>query len=282
MDDFWKFWDKGETADIPTRTRLFRELVILPHKEIFAGFTGEHSDEELAPYIKAMPRFVPKLRKVAARLDKEVPRQIAGFKRAFPDMNWHGTVVFMPNFGQTDSGGGMIGGKAYQFFGIDTIAFDYGENADLSVLFSHELFHLYNGQFNSQLNGKNREKGETPLYALVWNEGLATYASHRLNPQSSLDGVFLQNQTEKRSAPLLPKLAKIILENFDRGEPAVWRPFMAAEGDNKEIPPRSGYYVGYRIAEELGKKMSLRQLARLHGEELQKKMKNILKNLEKS
>lgn len=281
MDDFWKFWEKGEKADIPTRTKLFREIVINPHKEIFLGFTGEISDEDFAPYFKAMPKFVPKLRKITDKLDKDLPAQLAKFKETFPDMSWNGTVVFMPNFGQTDSGGGAINGKGYQIFGVDTIAFEYGENADLSVLFSHELFHLYFGQFHPEL-GKNREKGEIPLYLLIWNEGLATYASQKLNPKATVDQLFLTNPTAKESAPILPKLAKKVLGNFDSGEKEIWQPFLAAQKISDEIPPRSGYYVGYKIAEELGKKMSLQKLAELTGKDLQKKMKQVLAKLAKS
>lgn len=35
MDDFWKYWEKAEKTDIPTRTKIFREMVINPHKEIY-------------------------------------------------------------------------------------------------------------------------------------------------------------------------------------------------------------------------------------------------------
>lgn len=277
MDDFWKFWKQAEQVDTPTQVKLFREMVINPHKDIFSGFTGERTDEELIRYVKALPGFVPKMRKITQKLDKELPTQIANFKRAFPDMNWQGTAVFMPNYGQTDSGGGIIGGKHYQLFGVDSIALEYGENADLTVLFSHELFHLYYGQFHSEMNGKNREKGEIPLYWLVWNEGLATYASQRLNPNAGLEQIFLNQQVKTEIAPHLPRLAKKILENFDNGNPDIWRPFMAAEKISDEIPPRSGYYVGYMVARELGRKMSLRRLARYRDKDLRERMKKALK-----
>jgi Putative zinc dependent peptidase (DUF5700) len=273
MDDFWTFWDKAETADQPTKTKLFREIVIDPHKEIYDGFTGSHSDDELAGYLKAVTPLVPRMRKITQKLDKELPEQVANFKKTFPDMDWAGTVVFLPNFGVTDSGGGLINGKPYQMFGVDTIAVQYGENADLSVLFSHELFHLYFGQFHPEL-GKNREKGEIPLYWLVWNEGLATYASQRLHPKTSIEQIFLGQNVKSDVEPKLPKLARKILDNFDNGSPDIWKPFMS-DGNN-EIPTRSGYYVGFKIARELGKKMSLRKLAQLKGDDLQKKMKSIL------
>lgn len=274
MDDFWKFWEKGEKADIPTRTKLFREMVINPHKEIYEGFANI-DDEDLAKYVKDIVPLIPRMRKITQKLDKELPAAVANFKKTFPDFNWAGTVVFMPNFGMTDSGGGSINGKPYQMFGVDTIAAQYGENGNLSVLFSHELFHLYFGKFHPEL-GKNREKGEIPLYLLVWNEGLATYVSGRFNPNATIEELFLGQKVQTEVAPKMPELAKKIIDNFDNGSPDVWKPFMSASKVNDEIPPRSGYYVGYKIAEELGEKMSLRKMTKLNGENLKKEMKKIL------
>lgn len=274
MNNFWKYWEQAEKADIPTRTRLFRETVINPHKEIYEGFANI-GDEDLAGYVKDVVPLIPRLRKITQKLDKELPAAVANFKKTFPDFNWTGTVVFMPNFGMTDSGGGLINGKPHQMFGVDTIAAQYGENGNLSVLFSHELFHLYFGKFHPEL-GKNREKGEIPLYLLVWNEGLATYLSGRFNPNATIEQLFLGQEVDTEIAPKLPELTKNILDNFDNGSPDVWKPFMSASKVNDEIPPRSGYYVGYKIAVELGKKMSLRKLTQLKGEDLKKEMKKIL------
>ncbi|MBX7174908.1 MAG: hypothetical protein K1X72_28285 [Pyrinomonadaceae bacterium] len=278
MDDFWKYWEKGEKADIPTRTKLFREMVINPHKEIYEGFVNI-DDEDLAGYVKDVVPLIPRMRKITQKLDKELPEAVANFKKTFPKFSWGGTAVFMPNYGTTDSGGGTINGKHYQIFGVDTIAIQYGENANLAVLFSHELFHLYHGQFHSEFNGKNREKGEIPLYLMVWNEGLATYISQRLNPKASIEEIFLGQKVQTEVAPKLPKLSQSILENFDNGSPQIWKPFLSASKTSNEIPPRSGYYVGYKIAEELGKKMSLQKLSELKGADLQKKMKKILQKL---
>lgn len=278
MDDFWKYWEKAERADIPTRTKLFREMVINPHKEIYEGFVNI-DDEDLAGYVRDIVPAIPRMRKITQKLDKELPEAVANFKKTFSDMNWTGTAVFMPNYGTTDSGGGLINGKHYQMFGVDTIAIQYGENASLAVLFSHELFHIYHAQFHPELTGKKREKGEVPLYMLVWLEGLATYASHSLNPDASLEQIFL-GQQKLQAEPKLPQLARKILDNFDNGSPDVWKPFMSKGND--EIPTRSGYYVGYKITQELGKKMSLRKLAQLKGESLRKKIKSALTKLTKS
>jgi hypothetical protein len=88
--------------------------------------------------------------------------------------------------------------------------------------------------------------------------------------------VLFSKTLEQKAAPILPKLAQRVLVNFDVKTKAVWQPFMSGDTENKEIPGRSGYYVGYKVAEELGKEMSLRQLAKLRGDDLRKKMKEVL------
>lgn len=57
---------------------------------------------------------------------------------------------------------------------------------------------------------------------------------------------FSRSTYRNGSRPKLPFLANKILDNFDDGTPDIRRPFMAAEKINEEIPPRSGYYIGYK------------------------------------
>lgn len=116
---------------------------------------------------------------------------------------------------------------------------------------------------------------------LVWLEGVATYVSYQLNPKIPLEEIFLGQKVQTEVAPKTANLSQKIVDNFDNGSPEVWKPFLSARKVNDEIPPRSGYYIGYKIAEELGKKMSLPKLAELKGEKLQTKMKKILQKLAK-
>ncbi|MDM7922055.1 MAG: hypothetical protein QUS14_07115 [Pyrinomonadaceae bacterium] len=281
IEDFWRFWETSQSADEATRVKNFREMVIAPHADIFAGFTGQRSDEDLAKYLKQIEKLIPRMRSVNARLGSELPLHEAKFLKALPDMKWKGKVVFMPNYGITDSGTGRMDDVDYLIFGVDTIAAKYGENADLAALFHHELFHMYHSQTVAAFKGKSRENGEVPLYWLVWGEGLATYVSHRLNPDATLEQILLNKTLAEQTNAAMPRFAKEIRENIDSGDPNIWKPFMSAGANDKGIPPRSGYYIGYLIASELGKKTSLQKLARLSGEELKKKMVKALAKLEK-
>lgn len=281
MEDFWRFWESSKSADEATQIKNFRHMVIAPHAEIFAGFTGERSDEDLAKYMKQIARLIPRMQNVNSRLGAELPMHEAKFLKAFPDMKWKGRVVFMPNYGVTDSGTGRMNDVDYLVFGVDTIAAKYGENADLAALFHHELFHMYHSQAVAEFKGKSRENGEVPLYWLVWGEGLATYVSHRLNPGATIEQILLTKGLAEQTDAAMPRFAREIRANIDSGDPNIWKPFMAAAANDKGIPPRSGYYIGYLIASELGKNTSLQKLARLSGDDLKKKMIKALIKLEK-
>ncbi|MCB1023275.1 MAG: hypothetical protein KDB79_02725, partial [Acidobacteria bacterium] len=281
MDDFWTFWEKAENAEPGVQIELFRNIVIKPHNEIFLGFTGDQSDEDLGEYLKLVPKLIPRLKKVTAQLKTDLEKNKAVFLKNFPGMKWKGEVVFMPNFGVTDSGTGTLGGKQYLIFGVDTVAAQYGENADFSVLAHHELFHLYLSELHSEWKDKNRSDGEVPLYWLVWNEGLATYVSHKLNPDATPEQIFISKTLQHDAEEKLRVLASGIRRNLINGSVDIWTPYMSNEKNDKGIPPRSGYYVGYLIAKELNKEMPLEKLAQLKGKDLIRKMDRILRKFEK-
>ena len=62
-------------------------------------------------------------------------------------------------------------------FGVDLISRLHGSTANLSVLFDHELFHVYHRQVAPSLFRKGDE-----IWKRLWIEGLAEYVSWRMNP----------------------------------------------------------------------------------------------------
>jgi hypothetical protein len=55
----------------------------------------------------------------------------------------------------------------------------------------------------------------------------------------------------------------------------------SAERTESGIPPRSGYYVGYRVAEKLAATRSIVDLVHLRGPELKLAVMSALENLQK-
>jgi hypothetical protein len=57
-------------------------------------------------------------------------------------------------------------------------------------------------------------------------------------------------------------------KNLDSKLVETWQPFMSDAKNDKGIPPRAGYFIGYLIAQEIGKKMPMRRMAQLRGDKL--------------
>ncbi|HEX4534857.1 MAG TPA: hypothetical protein VH000_11545, partial [Rhizomicrobium sp.] len=100
----------------------------------------------------------------------------------------------------------------------------------------------------------------------MWEEGLATYISQRMNPSLPAQQVlwFPTDIVARMQAPgVMVRAAKLMLENFDKSDSA-HSLFFESGHSTSGLPPRAGYYMGYRMAVELGRDHSLAWLARLH------------------
>src|SRR4029077_18889512 len=122
----------------------------------------------------------------------------------------------------------------------------------------HELLHVY-----------QEDPPGDPSKAFfwsMWTEGLATYVSQKLNPDVPEQRVCCLPPIEPIAA-VLPKLAGEALTLLDSEKPDDYARFFY--GNQKiEIPARSGYYLGYRVAPEAGKTRSLKELAGLTPEQV--------------
>lgn len=280
MPAFWRFWDEVRDADAATRVRRFRERVLEPHREAYANFAGIPDDAELARYLTQVERLLPRMHAVGDTFLASFDHHLRTFVRTFPDMDWDGTVCFFPNFGVTDAGTGRVDGKIWLVFGMDTIAAQHGPGTDLTTLFHHELFHVHHDHLHAEWAGKNRSRGEIPLWWLLWCEGLATHVSRALNPHASLAQALLSPTLAPQAAPRLAPLAADLRRRLDTGDPAVVGDYLSASPRTPDIPPRAGYYVGLRVAERIGERRSLRALARLGGPPLRREVERVLTALE--
>ncbi len=69
-------------------------------------------------------------------------------------------------------------------FGVDAIAILHGPE-DMPSFFAHELFHIY----HRQVMGARLPDPDSVTWWSLWEEGLATYVSQRLNPALSAQQV---------------------------------------------------------------------------------------------
>ena len=159
-------------------------------------------------------------------------------------------VYFLFSGGAFDGATRDVSGNAALLFGLDVIA---RLNEELSPLVVHELFHVYHDEVVPEDPG-------TIAWGL-WQEGLATYVSRKLNPEVAEEAVCCLPKID----PVKDELRRIsieLLDNLDSKDQKVYARYFLG-GQDIDIPARSGYYVGYRIAEEAGRTRALEELAEL-------------------
>jgi uncharacterized protein YjaZ len=156
-----------------------------------------------------------------------------------------------------------------------------GPQADLAVLISHELFHIYHSSFHPGWSGQSRGK-DIPLYRLVWSEGLATYASQQLNPQATQAAIFRSVALASSCQEHLRSLAGSLVESLDSTQKAPFMEWMSGQARSSGVPPRAGYYFGWRIAAAAGRDRSLQKLARLSDSEVRGAMVRELQQLQEA
>ena len=101
------------------------------------------------------------------------------FLRAFPDFRCQVAIAFGPSFLHFDGHAFEDKrGHRHLMFGVDTIALLHGP-ADMPALYAHELFHIYHRQVQGTVYPKDDE--DEVVWRRMWEEGLATYVSQRLN-----------------------------------------------------------------------------------------------------
>ena len=278
MPRFWRFLDAARDADAAEKRRLFREVVIAGDAAVFQAFSGGPSDALLDKWLLDVAPWLDAMHDVDARLDKELRTYRRTFAAMFPAARWDDTYVyFMPWFFISDAGtGSLADGRRILIFGVDDIARYRGSRSNLATLFHHELFHLYHAAVHPEWAGS----GRGPLYRAVWVEGLATYVSRLLNPQAALGEVLGDAALPSRMPGGLGTVAHGIHTEMDSTSASINRDYLSASPTTKELPARSGYYVGMLVAERLSVRHSLTQLVTLRDPELRSEVSDALQDIE--
>jgi hypothetical protein len=82
------------------------------------------------------------MRTLSKRIATDLPRYESTFRKAFPDFAYDGEVYFLSSLGGFDGATRTVKGRTALLFGVDMIAYVYGET-DPQAFFHHELFHIH-------------------------------------------------------------------------------------------------------------------------------------------
>ncbi|HZS55310.1 MAG TPA: hypothetical protein VFA65_12980 [Bryobacteraceae bacterium] len=275
---FLALWEQKDIGSSEVRASRFLELVVEPHRNLYDAFVGTISIERAIRYIEKVDPLVPVIKSLHGWVADDFHQRLTSFQQKLPGFELRSSVVFMPTLFGFDAGGGSVNGTDFLIFGLDTIAKIDGLHADPSVLIAHELFHGYQASFHPEWSGKERGKN-IPLYKLVWGEGIATYASQQLNPGASEMAIFRSSTLVASCKARLRSLASLLLEELDDTGKTPFMEWMSGQSRSFDVPPRAGYYFGWRVAAELGRSRSLTELARLDDDYVKMAMSHSLQSL---
>jgi hypothetical protein len=213
---------------------------------------------------ESFPGFPPlseaRLHAVAATVTNNFTAAQDKFLKTFPDFRCQDSVEFGPSFLRFDGHEYKdAAGHGHMLFGIDAIASLHGPD-DMPGFFTHELFHIH----HRQVMGARLPDPDNVTWWAMWEEGLATYVSQRLNPGLDAQQVlwFPQDIVVRMQAPgATARAARLILADFDKTGGTNW--FSSGDPAPGGLPPRAGYYMGYLMASELGRDHAPGWLAQL-------------------
>jgi hypothetical protein len=272
MPLYWQFWDKAHSLPQAEQIRLFREMIVERLPEVYNAAVMSVPGGK--SFVDALPEIYPQavqwtlphqdvIRKLSNEITTTLPQHEQSFLKEFPDFKYRGRVYFLYALGAFDGAARTVEGRPALLFGLDAIAAIHGDTASVGPLFHHELFHAYHAP---RIGDTGRG---LPLYLSVWSEGLATLVARRLNPAASDMAIYgLPSNTPQRVRDDLPKLAALLRGRLDSTLSEDYDEFFVGNDAKASTPRRSGYYLGYLVAARLNEDKSLKDLARLKGQQL--------------
>jgi hypothetical protein len=171
----------------------------------------------------------------------------ATFRKAFPDYRCETPITFGISIYMFDGNQASdTPGKSQMRFGVEMITLLHSQR-ELPAFFHHELMHIYQAQ---QIGADVPTDAEQPVSWALWNEGLASYVSWKLNPTLTAPEIFwIPRDMEAQMQPKLAAAARLMLADLD-GHEGYSRWFMA-DSSPPGLPVRAGYYLGYLMAKHL-------------------------------
>ncbi|MBS0334354.1 MAG: hypothetical protein JSS35_16420 [Proteobacteria bacterium] len=278
MPTYFAFADRTRDLPVDQRVEAFVAEVVKPNPEFYGHGFGDTDRlrRSAARFLDpakppAYPGFAPltegRLREVSTAAAAAFEKAQDDFQKAFPDFTCAADISFGVSLMHFDGNGFTDdAGREHMRFGLDVIAMLHTPQ-DMPAFFSHELFHIYHAQ---ALPGVEPEDDSRTWWAM-WAEGLATYVSLRLNQPLAEQQVlwFPADLADQMNRPgMMRKAAVAMLADFDKGDGATYGSYFQSGSHAPGLPSRVGYFMGLRMAEQLGRTRTLRDLAHLPPQEV--------------
>ena len=254
--DFSRFVDETAGMEGPARVAAFKTRMdaLLPgfYTPRF-GATPERYDARIARALRSFAELRPKFEQLQRDFPAAFEAGIQHFRKDFPGFTPNVPVYLLHSIGEMDGGTRELGGKFYLIFGADVIA-QIHEARDLTPFLDHELFHVEHHKHFSDCE---------QVWCPLWAEGLATYAAKVMNPGADDQQLLLTSPKPIRAAvdATWPAALCFTRARLFSADQADMEALFVGGAAAAQFPDRFGYYVGLRVAEELGRQYKLPVLA---------------------
>lgn len=252
--------DKTTALPDPDRIKAFHTCfdAVVPGYYDDQGDYQAKFDSQIATAMRDLQGYRVKFEAAALGLKPAFERAQSKFRQNLPDYRLEIPVYLLHSIGTQDGGIRDSGGRSAMYFGVDVIA-DIHDSTTIEPFLTHELFHIYHQRFFSDCS---------KIWCSLWIEGLAVYAAARLHPGAT-DRQLLLTSPQPIRPGVEPRLRQAMCYlktrlNRDRG----LEEFFSTNSNNGPFPSRFGYFLGYELAQKIGKGRSMAQVARLRQPEV--------------
>ena len=260
--------------------KLFKETVITNFSEFYKFKfkkwidAGLDPDQELLAQIRGFAAISDRFKIIYKDLSKTISVSIDDFKKHFPDVSKEEKIYIVHSLGELNGGVRIIEGSKVFLMGLDVMAKHHSWDNNIPFL-HHEFFHLYH------MNRRPEDFKIETIWAALWKEGLATYVSKRINPNATPAELMLtipqnlyQNCIEKKQ-----EIANKLLEVFDSSSEEEYKRYFLMSSNDKIMPKRAGYCIGYLALAKFGDSYTLHDLAVMDFQKAKELLRASLKSI---
>jgi len=254
--EFVKVYDATAALPMPERVRAMRESLMAQYPEFYGRRKPANMDKVVQMAIEGFPQVRTAYLDKAQKFGASLGQHMSTFSATFPSYQNTAPIVLVHSLGEMDGGPRELGGKVHLVFGADVMA-ALNPTGNAAPLFHHELFHL--------MHQKKFSCETSPVWAALWGEGLAVYASAVMNPGSNERELLLDvpNDMAAATRAQLPAAWAHVTTVFDSTDDKVAQELFTMSAKGATLPVRRGYYLGYLVAKEAGKTRDLAALSSL-------------------
>ena len=265
-DEFAKVWQESSPLPDDQRVTAFRAAFA----KILPGF---YEPERVKDFIKPQRyneliltglKQYPEKHEGIARVSREFSGLVGPaqreFEATFGPMTGYPTVLIVNSFGEFDGGTRELADGMHLMYGADMIAQLY-QTKPIKPFVQHELFHLLHGRTFNDCEA---------VACNLWQEGLATYVSATLNPGADDAALGLTMPAPIRPAVEANRKAAIcaVRERLESDKPDDYAPLFYGNRKLDGFPARMGYYIGYIVAQDIGRTHDLKEMAAMTPDEV--------------